>query len=242
MKRILAAFTLWAIFTFWSIGVAFGDTDASGDPTGFTSALNTARAERGLPLVAFDPGLVPTAQRNNALQRMAGLGHRFTAGLAQCVACGRSDVVDTLNQWISSPPHRVLIFSPSAIYVGYKNDGYYATVAITMGTPAPTGVSLARVGDLNGTGRQPAAQDKNRPASITQQTTTPAAPPESLSPVMDCRRNDCGTGATAAGCGVNQCVTTCRPGGWAVNPSVPGRWVAVRGFHPFRSLFSRKCR
>jgi hypothetical protein len=162
MRRIAIGFVVWMILFLWAVVGAFSQ-EVEKDASGFVDQLNNARAARGLGPVVHDVSLVTRAQANNALQRLRGLGHWHTGGVAQCAAIGFRDIASTLSAWTHSPGHAAIIFSPYAQRVGYAGDGWAATVSVAMGAPATLGASPALAGDQNGTGRQPAAQNnKNR--------------------------------------------------------------------------------
>ncbi len=115
------------VLLMWSAAVARGNDD-------FTTALNNQRAALGLPMVTQASN--GSSVVNNAQQRVRGLGHFYTGGIAQCAAVGACNADQALRMWAGSPAHAALIFSPSLTAVGFACDGWAASVACTFG-PIP---------------------------------------------------------------------------------------------------------
>lgn len=113
---------LAALFLF--LGVAAATARAqSGDPSGFTDALNQKRASIGLSAVRYEPSYVGVAARNNSFQVSLGLGHHFLGGLAQCAGVGQANCQSVLADWSASPGHAAILFDPSLQAVGYHQLG-----------------------------------------------------------------------------------------------------------------------
>ncbi len=101
----------------------------SGDPSGFTDALNAARAERGLAAVAYSPGAVEVAAVNNSRQTAYGLGHHVLGGLGQVAGMGPWDASGVLWSWLASPSHAAILLDPNLACVGYACSGWYHTAS-----------------------------------------------------------------------------------------------------------------
>ncbi len=131
----LLKFSLVFAALLWACIQARGQDNASG----FASQLNAVRASRGLPgPVTVSAETAAISSRNNAWQRVRGLGHWDTGGLAQCAAIGCGDTTGALAMWLSSPPHAAILLHAGLTSVGYHGDGWAATVACSMGTSTPT--------------------------------------------------------------------------------------------------------
>jgi len=154
---------LMAAVIWWAVGLAIGQ-ESQVDPTGFTQRLNDIRAARGLPDVAFDPGLVDTARSNNTHQRTRGLGHWVTGGLAQVAGVGFNTVESILSGWTFSPGHAAIIYSPHAIRIGFHCDGWACTASVAMGSQLVT--STQRATDPGPTSNAPRAITGSPPGSV----------------------------------------------------------------------------
>ena len=132
------------------LGAAVGaNARGQDDATRFAGELNAVRAARGLPAsVAVSPTGAASASRNNAWQQARGLGHYDTGGLAQCAAVGCATASQALSMWANSPAHAAIIFHPGLTSVGFACDGWAATAACQMGSPAP--VNQVLVGPASG--------------------------------------------------------------------------------------------
>ena len=99
---------------------------SGGDAYGFTSWLNSVRAQYGLSAVGYDANLENWAAANNAQQNSRGLGH-FVMGPArrQNAAMGSSASIG--SQWMNSPAHRAALLDPSITRIGLSGSGSYWT-------------------------------------------------------------------------------------------------------------------
>jgi len=113
-----------------------GRAQSGEDPSGFTQALNAARAQRGLAPVAHDPAAAATARQNNLCQMARGLGHWARGSYGQCSAVGMGDAASALAAWSNSPSHAAIIFDPSLASVGFDVASGCATVSTTGGGTA----------------------------------------------------------------------------------------------------------
>jgi hypothetical protein len=127
--ELVAAYAL----VYFAIAGQLRADDQPSDPTGFVPMLNQERVKAGLPPVAYDPGIVAHAARNNQLQSAYGLGHHWLGGLAQCAGVGFADCRSVLGAWSMSPGHAAVLFSPSLVSVGYHQLGTNHTASCSMG-------------------------------------------------------------------------------------------------------------
>jgi uncharacterized protein YkwD len=98
----------------------------AGDPYGFTSWLNSVRAQYGLPAVGFDPNLANWAAVNNNQQLARGMGH-FVMGPARRQNCAMGSYSSIFGMWMASPAHRAALLDPSIRWIGLAGAGAYWT-------------------------------------------------------------------------------------------------------------------
>ena len=103
------------------------------DPTGFTDALNAARAQYGLAPVAHSAAAVSVAAANNAAQAARGLGHHVLGGYGQCAAVGMADALSALRAWLGSPSHAAILLDPGLTAVGCHGAGGCWTASTSSG-------------------------------------------------------------------------------------------------------------
>jgi len=97
-----------------------------GDPYGFTSWLNSVRAQYGLGAVSYDTNLTNWANSNNAAQQSRGMGHHVMGpARRQNSAMGSSASIG--GQWMSSPAHRAALLDPTIRAIGIAGAGMYWT-------------------------------------------------------------------------------------------------------------------
>lgn len=97
-----------------------------GDPYGFTSWLNSVRAQYGLAPVAYDANLTNWAASNNNAQLARGMGHHVMGpARRQNAAIGSSASIG--GQWMNSPAHRAALLDPSIRAIGIAGAGQYWT-------------------------------------------------------------------------------------------------------------------
>jgi uncharacterized protein YkwD len=98
----------------------------AADPYGFTSWLNSTRAQYGLPPVGFDPNLSNWANVNNGEQQARGMGHHVM-GPARRQNSGMGDCSTVSVMWMASPAHRSALLDPSIRWIGIAGLGAYWT-------------------------------------------------------------------------------------------------------------------
>lgn len=106
---------------------SYGYGGGGGDPYGFTSWLNSVRAQYGLRPVSYDPSLASWAAANNSAQASRGLGH-FVMGPATRQNAAIGSVESIRSQWMNSPAHRAALLDPNISSIGLSGSGSYWTM------------------------------------------------------------------------------------------------------------------
>lgn len=113
-----------------------------GDVSGLVSAMNKARADRGLAAVTIELGLNCAAQRHakdvgpkNLCSHTGTDGSDFTkrardcntSALAEILACGQGSAEQAVQAWTFSPLHAAILYGPSTVVgVGMVNNHWVA--------------------------------------------------------------------------------------------------------------------
>lgn len=97
-----------------------------GDPYGFTSWLNSIRAQYGLGAVSYDANLTNWASSNNAAQQSRGMGHHVM-GPARRQNSAIGSAASIGGQWMNSPAHRAALLDPTIRAIGIAGAGMYWT-------------------------------------------------------------------------------------------------------------------
>ena len=85
----------------------------AADPYGFGPWLNSARAQRGLRPLAYDPALAGDCATNSAM----GFGHGFF-GRCRRQNAGQGALATVCGMWLASPAHASALFDPSCTAYG----------------------------------------------------------------------------------------------------------------------------